>query len=301
MRRQNLLPRLIIVVLSAALMFVAFAGTVSAQPPASKGKGLLAQENLVAWCIVPFDSRHRTPEERMEMLKRLKFTQYAYDWRHEHLASFPEEIALAKKNRIHIAAVWMWIDGKTDRPRKLSDDNEQLLRIMRDNGLFTQLWVSFSDDFFDDVSEAMKIAKGVEMLGYLRERTMSVASGIGLYNHGGWFGDGENQIKILNELKEPGFGMIYNFHHAQDQMESFPGLLKKMSPWLWTVNLNGMKKDGPQIMPIGSGDGELSMLRDLLKSGFDGSIGILGHVETEDVEIVLQRNLSGLRRLEKEL
>lgn len=102
-------------------------------------------------------------------------------------------------------------------------------------------------------------------------------------------------------MNDPGFGLIYNFHHGHKQVDSFPTLLKKMSPWLWTVNINGMKKDGPQILTIGNGDQEKEMLRLLKKSGFQGSVGILGHTENEDVEQVLKRNLSGLRKLEKEL
>ena len=34
-------------------------------------EGLLAPTNLVAWCIVPFDTKKRGPEERAEMLERL--------------------------------------------------------------------------------------------------------------------------------------------------------------------------------------------------------------------------------------
>ena len=37
----------------------------------------LAMDDLVAWCIVPFDSRKRTPEERIAMLERLGFKRYA--------------------------------------------------------------------------------------------------------------------------------------------------------------------------------------------------------------------------------
>lgn len=262
---------------------------------------LFAQDNLVAWCIVPFDNQHRTPKQRIEMLKRLNFSQYAYDWRHQHLATFAEEIKLAKESKVHIAAVWMWIDKTADSPGKLSEDNEMLLSIMKAAGLQTQLWVGFNNNFYDYDNDATKIARGVEMLKFLREHTRSLASSIGLYNHGDWFGEPENQIKILKELNDPGVGLIYNFHHAHKQIDSFPALLDKMSPWLWTVNLNGMKKDGPQILPIGNGDQEKGMLKNLMKSGFHGSIGILGHIEDQDVEQVLLRNLNGLRKMEKEL
>ena len=40
----------------------------------------LAMDNLVAWCIVPFDAKNRGPAERVEMLKNLGFKKYAYDW-----------------------------------------------------------------------------------------------------------------------------------------------------------------------------------------------------------------------------
>ena len=42
---------------------------------------LFAPDNLVAWCIVPFDAKKRGPTERVEMLQKLGFKKYAYDWR----------------------------------------------------------------------------------------------------------------------------------------------------------------------------------------------------------------------------
>lgn len=290
------LRRILLTIIPCVLLTV-----FSAAQHVAKKQDLFAQENLVAWCIVPFDSQQRTPIQRIEMLKRLNFSQYAYDWRHQHLASFAEEIKLAKENKIHIAAVWMWIDKTADSPGKLSEDNETLLSILKEADLKTQLWVGFNNNFYDYDNDALKVSKGVEMLKFLRQHTRSLATSISMYNHGDWFGEPENQIKILKELNDPGVGLVYNFHHAHKQIESFPTLVKKMSPWLWTVNINGMKREGPQILTIGSGDQERDMLKTLRNSGFQGSIGILGHIESEDVEQVLQRNLNGLRKIEKEL
>jgi len=47
---------------------------------------------------------------------------------------------------------------------------------------------------------------------------------------------------------------VYNFHHGHHQIDKFPALLEMMKPYLWTVNLNGMKRDGPKILDIGAGD-----------------------------------------------
>ena len=74
------------------LIMIAPPGSAS-EPP----KDIYAQENLVAWCIVPFDAKKRTPAERVAMLQKLGFKRYAYDWRAEHLPSFDEEIGLLQK------------------------------------------------------------------------------------------------------------------------------------------------------------------------------------------------------------
>jgi hypothetical protein len=60
-----------------------------------------------------------------------------------------------------------------------------------------------------------------------------------------------------------------------------------------------MKVDGPKILPLGQGDRELEMLKTLKASGYNGAIGIIGHVENDDVKVVLQRNIEGLKKLLK--
>ena len=92
-------------------------------------------------------------------------------------------------------------------------------------------------------------------------------------------------------------GIVYNFHHAHTQVKEFPALLSKMLPYLNTVNLNGMKIEGPKIMTLGEGDEELGMLKTLKESGYKGALGIICHIETEDAKVVLERNLNGLKKL----
>ncbi len=61
---------------------------------------LFAMDNLVAWCVVPFDARKRNPDQRAVMLKELGFTKLAYDWRGEHIPTFEQEIIQLKKQGI---------------------------------------------------------------------------------------------------------------------------------------------------------------------------------------------------------
>ena len=269
----------------------------SAEAQSKAARNLFSERNLIAWCIVPFDSKNRNPGERIQMLKGLGLSRYAYDWRHQHLDSFASEIEVARKNGIEMTAVWIWIDKNSDAPGKLSDDNERMLDILKASGMNAQLWIGFNHNYFEGLDEEAKISAGVDMIRYLRSRTKSFTGKLGLYNHGDWFGHPTNQLKIIKALSDREVGIVYNFHHGHAQIDEFPSLLTAMKPYLLAVNIDGMKRSGPQILPVGSGDEEAGMLRTLVNSGYKGPIGILGHIETEDVEVVLKRNLEGLKGL----
>ncbi|NNK71391.1 MAG: hypothetical protein HKO96_12995 [Flavobacteriaceae bacterium] len=58
-----------------------------------------------------------------------------------------------------------------------------------------------------------------------------------------------------------------------------------------------MRKEGPEILTIGQGDQEAQMIKLLLDEGYNGPWSILGHIKTEDVKVVLDRNLNGLKSL----
>src|SRR6516225_4074608 len=77
-----------------------------AAPPVAQKPKVFARTNLVAWCIVPFDGKNRSPAERAAMLKRLGFTKVAYDWRDNHVPTFEKEILQYRKNGIEYFAFW---------------------------------------------------------------------------------------------------------------------------------------------------------------------------------------------------
>jgi hypothetical protein len=261
------------------------------QPP-------LDMKNIYAWCIVPFDSENRTPAQRIDMLKALGFRSYAYDWREKHLPEMKEEFALAIKNDIEIKAVWMWIDV-ADSVDSLSANNEKILEILEETGTKTQLWVGISEACFEKLTEDQSMSKAVDMISYLNVRAARLGCKVGLYNHGGWFGDPLNQVKLIKAMPGQKPGIIFNFHHAHEILDDYPELVDAMMPYLWAVNLNGMKEEGPKILPIGKGNLEGEMIRLLEEKGYRGPYGVLGHVEEADVKVILERNLEGLRYLQK--
>ena len=252
----------------------------------------LGMDDLVAWCIVPFDSRKRSPEERIAMLERLGLKRYAYDWRAEHLPDTARELRLAREHGIRVEAVWVWIEK--DQPGKLSESNERLLSALKEAGLSTQLWVGFAPGFFEGMTDEQKVARGAEMVHHLSDRAAETNSRVALYNHGDWFGEPENQVRIIQALPGRDVGIVYNFHHGHEHIAGFDAVVEAIRPYLWVVNLNGMKPGGPKILPFGTGTDERQMLQTVLDSGFNGPFGVLGHVDDADVEDILRGNLKGL-------
>ena len=281
---------------SLAIVFLAVVTSHTLQ-----AQSIYSKNNLFAWCVVPFDSTNRTPAERVQLLKDLGFQSYAYDWRQEHLPTAMEEWALAKKSKLGINAIWIWIDKNNDTPKKLSDDNLKVLDYVKQSGLKTQVWVGFNGNYFEGLSEQVKVEKGVEILKALHDKVEPIGCKIALYNHGDWFGEPSNQVKVIEASGFTDVGIVYNFHHAHEQLDRYQQIVDEALPYLWAVNLNGMKENGPKILPIGSGDREGEMMTYLQKVGFKGQIGILGHVEDADVAVILKQNLDGLKTVLRDI
>lgn len=262
---------------------------------------VLSQNNLLAWCIVPFDSKERGPKERIQMLKELNFKVYVYDWRSHHLASLEEEIKVAKANKIEMEGVWMWIDDKSDKVGSLSPDNLKLLEILRKTGLKTKIWLGFNYNFFNGLSHKEKVEKGANFVNYLDGLLKPLTCEIALYNHGDWFGEPENQIEIIEASLVEDISIVYSFHHGHQQVNRFHSMLQNMLPYLSAINLDGMDLEKGQILTLGEGKHEKEMIQMIIESGFEGRIGIIGHKDKEDVQEVLKANLDGLNKLKKEL
>ncbi len=259
------------------------------EAPAGRTPDLFARNNLVAWCIVPFDAKKRGPAERVAMLQRLGFRHYAYDWRAEHLPTFDAEVAELQKHTIELTAVWF---------PALNGEGQQLLDVLHQRGVKTQLWVTGGGEPTKSKDEQrQRVAAEAARIRTIAEAAAKIGCTVGLYNHGGWFGEPENQFAILEELKLPNVGLVYNLHHGHDHLDRFAGLLPKMIPHLYALNLNGMTADGERtgrkILPLGTGELDLELLKTICDSGYRGPIGILGHTG-DDAELRLLDNLDGL-------
>lgn len=275
--------------LSACLLVACLAPlTRAADPP--KPVDLFAQDNLVAWCIVPFDAKKRTPAERVEMLQKFGFKKYAYDWCAEHLPTFDEEVALLKKAKIELTAVWF--------PAGLGADAQKLLAVVKKHEVKPQLWITMGEPAGAD--QGAKVDAATKAIKPIAEEAAKLGCTVALYNHGGWFGEPKNQVAIIEALKLKNVGIVYNQHHGHDHFDKFPELLKLMKPHLLALNLNGSIKGGDKvgkkIMPLGTGELDETLLATIRDSGYTGPIGILGHTQDDAAER-LADNLDGLKWL----
>jgi sugar phosphate isomerase/epimerase len=281
---RRLIPWLAVLALA-----VTFAASAAESP-------LFARTNLMAWCIVPFDAKKRGPEERAQMLERLGLHRFAYDWRAEHIPTFDAEIDACQKHGIELTAWWF--------PATLDKDAQTILAVLKRRQIHPQLWVTGGGDSAKSAEDqARRIESEAARLRPIVDAAAAIGCKVGLYNHGGWFGEPENQLALIQALKAPNVGIVYNFHHGHEHIDRFAEVLAKIQPHLYAININGMVKDGERsgrkILTIGDGDQEAVMLRTICESGWRGPVGILDHRPETDSEETVRGNLLGLERLIK--
>lgn len=252
---------------------------------------VFARTNLVAWCIVPFDAKKRGPEERAQMLKRLGIQRLAYDWRPEHIPTFEDEIRACKKHGIELTAWWF--------PTTLNGDARTILALLEKHRVKPQLWVMGDGASPRDREEqAQRVKAEAERIRPIAQEAARIGCTVGLYGHGGWFGQPSNQVAIIKALGMTNLGIVYNFHHGHEHIERFAEVFSVMKPHLIAINLNGMIKDGDKqgkkILALGAGDKELTMLKTIRESGWHGPVGIIDHRPETDSEQTLRENLQGL-------
>ena len=251
---------------------------------------VFARQNLVAWCIVPFDAKKRGPEERAKMLKRLGITRLAYDWRQQHVPTFEDEIQQMKAHGIEFFAFW--------------GSHEGAFRLFVKHKMSPQIWQTLRAP--RQGTQQQKVEQAAKGLLPLVERTRKLGCRLGLYNHGGWGGEPDNLVAVCQWLRQNAkaqhVGIVYNLHHGHGHIGDFPQVLARMKPTLLCLNLNGMNTAArPKILPLGKGQHDKALLQAIAASGYRGPIGILDHRGSVDAEQSLKENIEGLKHLLRQL
>lgn len=272
------------------LLSIAVHDPAVAVSPSDEPSENFSRSRLVAWCIVPFDARHRGPAERAAMVRQLGLRRVAYDWRAEHVPQFEEEILQYKKNGIEYFAFWSWHDAMEP--------------LITKHGIQPQIWMMFSAP--TEGTDEVRTKAAAEQLLPMVERTRRLGLKLGLYNHGGWSGEPANLVAVCRYLREhhaaEHVGIVYNLHHGHEHLADFQEQLDLMKPFLLCLNLNGMNDNAqPKILPIGQGQHDGRLIRIIRESHYDGPIGIIDHRPELDSAEALQGNLDGLEKVLKQL
>jgi len=261
---------------------------------------VFARQNLVAWCIIPYDSMHRCPLARACMLKRLGIQRLAIDWRAEHIPTFDEEIDALRKNQITIQAFWVRGNMYPERNAPAAEDGnlEVVLAALKRNSVKTQIWDPFdADEEFTALPESQRLARATEAVRYVATRARQISCSVAIFSHGGWMGEPENELKVVDLVGMDNVGIVYDFEHGRAQMDRFPEFFPKLLPHLWSVILNGMQEGGPDFITVGDGERDLGMLKVIRNSGYRGPIGIMNHNTNRDAEVGLRLNMEGLKKM----
>lgn len=277
MKTTSLTPMILIAAVALTLRPAA-----GQTPPPS----VFAKNNLVAWCIVPFDASQRDATQRADMLKRLGIHKLAYDWRPQHVAHFEEEIVQMTEHGIEFFAFWSF--------------HPQIATLARKHAITPQIWITAASP--EAATQEQRVEAAAKLLLPLVEQTRELGLKLGLYNHGGWGGEPENLVAVTRWLRDNAradhVGIVYNFHHGHGHIGDFAEVLAAMKPYLLCLNLNGMNTTGePKILPIGAGQHELAMMEAIRQSGYAGPIGILDHRPELDAEESLRQNLEGMKKV----
>jgi sugar phosphate isomerase/epimerase len=179
---------------------------------------LFKRTNLIAWCVVPFDANKRGPEERAAMLQKLGFKQFAYDWREKDIPTFDAEVEAMKRHGIQIVAWWFSTNPADPVARTI-------LEVCKRHKIHPQLWVMGGGAEVKTPGEQeQRIEQEAERIGRIVALAKPYGCPVELYNHNHWFGQTDNEIAIIERLKQKGIGgvgMVYNFSHGHGDIEDF--------------------------------------------------------------------------------
>ena len=282
-------------VLAPLLVLIPAAGGESRQRSAPAASAF-AKTNLHAWAFEEYDAVSRSPAERAQVLETVGLTKAGYIGRNvERMKEFDAYVAAYNARKIELVAVWTPVNS--DAPLQ-EPQIQMFLEAVERHKLRIQWWVTL-----EQLKQGgdQTIERAVSVVRNLNAEAVRRGLRLALYGHGrdSWFTQPENQLEIIRRLPQAdaAVGIAYNFHHAHSQLDRFATVFPKMQPHLMAVNLNGMRAEGPMILPIGEGDREQQMIAVIHKSGFHGPVGVLHHQRSMDAAKGLARNIAGLRQI----
>lgn len=156
------------------------------------------------------------------------------------------------------------------------------------------------------LEQRARVLKEADRIKRIVEAVAPYGCKVSLYAHNTWFGVVENQLQIIERLKELGIndvGMVYNFHHARDEDHDdtldFRKIWKRIRPHVVAITVSGLRFEGQLAYPS-QGDSEMEMMRIIQESGWTGSVGLTAELGG-DAEETLRNYQRGIDWIAAEL
>jgi len=263
---------------------------------------LLGRSNLFAWCVASHDGAQRSPEERAAMLARLGIPNLAWGNRMAGVESLPLFAAEAEALERHgLGLLGRFFPAVSTAEECAELFNERLLRLA------PQIWIPEGDPCLLAEDQEKRIQQEAARVRPVAAAARRLGLRVALYNHRGWFGHPENQLAIIERLRDeglPNVGMAFCLHWSHDFLDRFEELFARMQPHLFALMLSGLfpggDRDGRQFPPLGAGSEDLRILRCVLRSSWAGPVGLINHTSF-DAEERLADHLDGLAWLVTQL
>jgi len=310
---MKMINEYVLMVAAAVIFVILHVPTVLAKPmgciESAPAGSLWTHDNLHVWEVANRDLKKRGPDERARMLKQRGIKHYAYLSRQDPFGVQPDintsqldidaEIEAMQRSGIDIRAWYFWVN--TNDP---ADDPNitKTFEAFKRHRIHPQVWVPQSHaqsemayTIFPKTQEEQqrRVNHEAERIRLLVKLAEPYGLKVNLYNHGGWFGVEENQLAILDRLKEfrvTNVGMVFNFPHAretyEDLQQEFPQIWRRIKPYVVAVNMD--------VNPY-----YLELMRIVEASGWKGPVGILAR--GGDAEVDVRYNLTALDWLAAEL
>ena len=159
--------KIIKLITASVLLVLFFHWQIAAQ------KKLYAKDNLIAWCIVPFDNKNRTPEQRAQMLNELGINKLAYDWREKHVPTFDDELKALKKHNIALQSFWYYSGPEPERDKNFST----IIDLLKRHEVKTQIWTMITGiEGLDSMTQQQKIEAVAKPVKFIAEKAAEAGS-----------------------------------------------------------------------------------------------------------------------------
>src|SRR5258708_36403238 len=126
------------------------------------------------------------------MLEKLGFTQLAYDYRAEYIPTFDAEMDALQRHHIRLFAWWF--------PTSLNDEAREILAVLEKHSMRgVQLWVmGGGEPTASVIAQSQRVKDEAVRIRPIAQAAAKLDSQVALYNHGGWFGQPESQLALLD-------------------------------------------------------------------------------------------------------